>query len=522
MKSKVFLSVAAAILLLPSLALAVPYASQIRVSMTSTVVGSGLTISYYLNEDADSVLIEVVDEASTVVASFAGTATKGANSVVWDGTVDNAGGEAVAAGTGFSVQITADADKPEGWDFFAINQVPFHEDYEISDIYWNEGPREPLNPRNLFYRFRPHSVTVPSNPESDSFGWILYPSSESTLGWTGGAPEIIRAHAGLILLNADLSPPPDSNGGLDTRTLRHPSDVDPDMIPGFQDVFHAVEDPFNPDYYFLCGQGVAPRTQMLYGHVFDIEAEDANPNQLALSAPRAIAIVVDGSDRYMLLASGNNVINRAVISATNTLEGPLVNILGVASPTQYSKHIYLDSSGNLYWVSRDEGGSALGGRVYRWPASVVLAADTAGSLTEANADWVFTTSGIDRLQGVTELPNGDMVLICSVGLINIGNVADVPVAPDTQITRALTEADPFFAMPPEAGFSIYGVNLYSDLFGNLYLANLGVTAVPRAGFVAAGLSPGGQSSTTVNAPLSQVFRIETISDVDRDTWSDYR
>lgn len=482
------LVLAAALSLSAGTAMAIPYASQIRLSNTSPSLGSSTTISYQLNQAADTVLIEVLDDANTVLASFDGTAAQGANSVLWDLTVDNDGGAAVDDGTDYRVRITANADRPEEWTWFAANQGEFNADYAIEDTYWNEGDLEPLNPRSLFHRFRPHSVTVPKNPDLDIFGHILCPSSEQD--WA----DHTRPHEAVIVLNPDLTPAAGSVDGFDTRTLRHPNDPDDG---GFQDVWFASEDPVNPGHYFVSGQGGV--TQLIYGDpLVDIVAFNANPDEVDLGAPRTHAVVgTDDTDRMIYLASGTSIINRGEVNEDNELVGPLVNILGIGG--FYSKHVFFDSEGNLIWVARDDG-SAGGGAVYRWLAAEVEAAD-AGTLTEANADWAFSAPGIDRLNEVAELPNGDIVLASTAGFHVLGNVTS------TDLSGTIDPVDAFFPFPSEVVVSTYGTGLDVDPFGNIYYATIGTTAVPRQGFVVAGLSPGGNTSTEVTAPLSQTLTI---------------
>ena len=440
------------------------------------------------HQAADTVLIEVVDDENAVLASFAGTTDQGANSVVWDLTVDNEGGDAVEDGTGYRVRITAEADQPEEWTWFAVNQSEFNEDYAIEDIYWNEGDLAPLNPRSLFHRFRAHSVAVPKNPDLDIFGHILCPSSESD--WA----DHTRPHAGIIWLNPDLTPPEGSEGGFNTRTLRHPNDPDD---AGFQDIWYASEDPANPGHYFVTGQGGV--TQLIYGDpLVDTFAINANPDEVALGSPRTHAVVgTDQTDRVIYFAAGGSV-TRGDLNEDNQVVGPLVDILDVSG--FYSKHVFVDSEGNLIWLARDDG-DAGGGAVHRWLAADVEGAGE-GSLTAANADWAFTAPDIDRLHEVAELPNGDIVVASTAGINVIGNVAD------TELSGVIDPNAAAFAFPGEVALSTYGTGIDADAFGNIYYATIGVTATPRQGFVVAGLSPGGQSSTEVLAPLSQTVTID--------------
>ncbi len=108
-------------------ALAVPYASFIRVSPLGVVPGAGADISYVLNEDADTVTIELIPDgggaavATTTFNSPAAETTAGLQTVTWDGTDDFAGGAQVGDGD-YRVQITVDKSAAVGWAEFASNR----------------------------------------------------------------------------------------------------------------------------------------------------------------------------------------------------------------------------------------------------------------------------------------------------------------------------------------------------------------------------------------------------------------
>lgn len=489
MKKSIYLA-AALVVGMASSAFAVPYASQIKIDSTAGNVqpGTSVDISYYLNESADTVLIEILDENDAVVASFAGTATQGLNTVSWDTTEDNDGvSDVVDEGPEFKVRVTVDANKTAGWSFFAINQTS-----TIAADFYSQAPNDVLNPKNLFARYRPHGLIIGTNQELDTFGLILTTSSDDG---TQASP-----HAAVVVLNSDLTIPQGSTAGLDSRVLRHPNENTPSNVapirPGFQDVWGIAEDPLNPGSYFVGGQGSIANgvSQLLYGtypgNLADISAT------ADLGAPRGIAVIENGGNREIFLAVTNNRIDRAAIDGSNQLVGPPVNILGIATPTLYSRAVFVDSLGNLYYVARQ-------GEVHRWPASVVATATTAGSLTDSNRDWFVSGAGVVGAQNVVEMPNGDIVLAATgtagsanpLRLYNLGNAASATPTSATVLTT-----DAFFEVTATL-HSNYAAQAYADAFGNIYFANANNM------FGIFGISPGGTTNTTVTAPLSQNFSI---------------
>lgn len=479
MKKRI-LALTAALAFSAGTAIAIPYASQIRATNTSPALGSSTTISYILNMEADSVEIEIVDAADAVVASFSGPTAWGHNSVVWDLTDDNDGGNPVTPEEDYRIRVNVDADNPEEWNWFAINQSPDH-----LDDYWNEPPLDEINHKNLFNRVRGHSVNIPWDQDSDTFGLVLLTSSHS-------AGTADPGHGKVVKVTTDLRPPLDSvDGGRDTAVLRHPNSDDPDSHT-FQDTWYMTEDPLNPEYYYVAGQATSG-IRVYYGHINDhtgVQVLGDGP------ATRTVAARADGDDRILYFSHGNNTIDRAVVDANNEItEDDLVNILDIGE-NLYSKHVMLDADGNLYWLSRV-------GWVYRWPASLVETATEEGDLTDANADWVVDATGIDSRDGVelyelAETPDGDIIVSTQEGLVNLGNRSQASV------NVAIDGTDAFFAFPPELPLDTsFASGIYSDAFGNIYFTK-GATGTDL-GYAAA--SPGGQSSTSVTAPLSQTLNV---------------
>lgn len=493
MRFRTFLTIAVAMLLLPGLAFAVPYASQIKVSATTTTVGSGLTIEYFLNQAADSVLIEIMDGA-TPVASFAGTANQGANSVAWDGSVNNAGGADVGDGQ-YRVRVTANKNAPAAWTEFVSN----------SSV-GNYIPAEnPTLIQTLWDGFSGMEWLISKNPDLDSFGYFLVSTSYST-------PRI----DGHVVFNPDLS----VYDGVDGQTTWANFPATP---ANNTSVWGNDFDPEDPNYIWVCGQSGA--NNIMYGRWNDLTLTDVTNGVALIANARDIAVVVEGSNKYAYVALGNSTVYKADVTNNVVVADPApVNILGLADAGRYSKGVDFDAAGNLYWTTRfNNSSTGAGGAVYRWDAAQVQAAG-AGALTEANASWEVTfPTGASNMEGIAIGPDGSVyaAVINEGGLdpTNDGSLRGIYLignVSEATNRKQLTLADrivPFYGT--SSFFSGYGLGIAADYAGNLYFADRNQEHVR-------GFSPGGNTAIAVTAPLSQNIKIETISDVDRNTWSDYR
>lgn len=498
MKKRI-LAATAALGLLAGSALATPYASHIRVSTTFVPLADDVTISYVLNYAADDVTVEIIDtlDGDSVVATLTGGTDKGLNQVVWDLTDDS--DDPVGEREGLSVRVTVEADTPAGWTITSVNQSGDGTD-PISAAIDTPALDPGVAQASLFTRFRPHGIYVPKDTDSDDFGKILLPSSETNFS---------IAHAAVVPLLADLSTI-GGGDGFDDRVLRHPQSDGIGVEGSFQDVWHIVPDPANPGNYFASGQATAARTNIIYGSLSDIVAQNPNPGNFDFGGPRNIAIIEDGADRYLLLTRGS-AINRFPINPDNTIDTTTAPV-DLLDRTDYSRGLFVDSEGNLYWASRD-------GFVHRWDAATVIAADTEDSLTPANASW--TISGIPA-QALTELPNGDIIVVGTraaggspddtVTFFNIGNVSDASV------TETLDLTDAFFTIELDEPVSTntYAADIDADLYGNIYFA------MANLFFGALALSPGGDTETTVTAPSSQIFEIGLEPTRASETWDLYQ
>lgn len=474
--------------LMVSVADAAPVAGLIRVSSTSVSEGVGLTITYRLNQAADSVTIELRDAGTNaVVATFAGTATQGANTVAWNGKVDNASGANVAPGT-YRVRVTANKAAGSGWTEFASNRS-----------LGNYGPVTTLN--TLFTGFSGRAWLIPQNTDSDAFGYTMPISSYNT---TPG-------HAAAIVLNSDLSVA-SGDDGFASRKLK-----------GFGDgatlinntVFWGIAvDPDNSEQVFGTGQGgvgtAAGNTGLMRGTPLTADAlVDADLfDRAAAGLPRGIGVAKFAGTKYAFLPQGNGIINRVEINASNEVPDVVgVDVLGTEAT--YSRDVTFDSSNNMYYTQRG-GVSAV--QMYRWDAATVAAA-TAGSLTPSNATWTITSNAnVSAAMNATVTPAGDVYLLLvsgtERGLYYIGNTSSAT------LTKTLAVGDRIVDYTTiGAGWSpsTAGGRVASDIAGNLYVTDNGTEQ-------ARGFAPPTASTVGITAPTSQTF---TVSAANVSNWNMY-
>lgn len=471
------------ILLITTPLFAIPYASQIRCNPTSIHQGASLTISYFINEAGGTATIQIVEAANpgNVVATFSGTANLGTNSVLWDGTNNNAGGTPVAPGN-YRVKITVNANNPAGWTEFASNRSV-----------GNFGPLATYN--TIFNGFSGKDLIITWNTDSDAFGLIIATSAYIT-----------PSHAAGIVFNADTSMN-DGADGFASRVLKGLRDGLTTV--GNQDVWGTAFDPDNPDAVFIAGQagsGADPGlTGLYYGTPLTsstlVDADPTDINSAAL--PRTVALLKEGTKKYAYFAQGNSIIFKVEVGSDNTLIGTGQNIMSLATTTRYSKDIEFDSSGNLYWASRRTTGET-GGAVYRWNNSQILGLPPSPTLTEANAVWnVQAGSNMLSCLGVAITPSGDVYTAFAGGtergIYYVGNVAT------PTLTKTLTTADrvvDFTTIGTGWTLSAFGANLKSDIAGNLYVVCTSTEQLRAFG-------PGGNTSVAIVAPVSQNITITT-------------
>ncbi len=468
--------------LLTAVVFAVPYASQITVSVTQVASGAGLDITYFVNEAGGTVTIEIVEEAtpSNVAATFAGTATLGSNTVSWDGTNNNAGGTAVANGN-YRVEITVNATNAAGW-------AEIHSNSSLGNFVPSGIATEK---QTLWDGFSGMEWLIDLDPDRDSFGYILCSSSFS-------APRI----DGHVVFNPDLST---YDGGDGQSTWMN----FPGTPSNNQGVWGNCFDPEDPNYVWVAGQDDVIVVSIMRGKWNATTLTDVTNTQADLLYARDIVVAIEGSNKYAYVTASNAQIWKCDVTNDIIAASPApFNILGLSDTARYSKGVEFDSNLNLYWASRRNNTDGTGGAIYRWDASLVQAA-TAGSLTEANASWdvQFPTGTLD-VEGVAIDRDGDVYAACATesagdgsvrGIYLIGNVSSA-----TNVKTLSTSTDRVVAYPSEFDPSGFGQGIGVDYAGNLYISDRGDEQVRAYG-------PQGTTSIDVLAPTSQTFFIGLVS-----------
>ncbi|EEF60852.1 FlgD immunoglobulin-like domain containing protein [Pedosphaera parvula] len=177
------------------------YATNIKLngalSNANVAQGSGVTISYILNEPATLGTTLKIMSGATVVrtysfASGSAGALLGMNTVSWDG--KNTGGSSVAAGA-YSVSITAAASGFTNWTQTSIDSS---------------------NTAAVF----PHGIAVDNNTNSPYYGRIVLGNS------TSATQHGVAQLTGLYKMNADGSPADEGSFGYAGYTTNDSGNVD--------------------------------------------------------------------------------------------------------------------------------------------------------------------------------------------------------------------------------------------------------------------------------------------------------
>ncbi len=448
---------------------AVPYASMIRFGEPA-LVGPNLNVdmSYTLNEDADSVTVELYNNnTASVVRTYPFTSpdvetTRGRHTITWDG-YDDAANPVVVGGNEFVIRV---------------NVKKFETTNEWTLITNNSSGLKATEQTSIFNGYSPNDLRIPLDPNSDQFGLLLAAHS-----YNAAQP------AGIILLGTDLEPIIGDGGGAAATKGQHTA-----APPGSQAVWKMHEDPINPDLMWWAGQTAPAKIG-----VFNISAQDPNDIQsIATNAwttdlfPRGFAVGTDSGsgDRVGFLGYGNNVLDRATMGAayphaitantrlttTDPLDG---------STTNYVQDVKLDALGNVYVLIRNRTATIAGeGRIFRWNRADVEAAPGV-VLTDANMAWLvrvpagssnFTALHVDQI-------TGEVYAAASAGtprgVFRVGNASDATLASKPYTLLAsdlilnfddLTQFPVGYA-PAAVSVAGKGQGISTDRYGNLYVTH---------------------------------------------------
>lgn len=474
---------ALAISVLAGVASANPYASKIRVSSTAFSAASPMTITYRLNEAADTLQVEILN-GNTPVATFNAPKLQGANQVVWNGRTDNATGALVPAGS-YRVRITANKNSA-GWSEIASNTSLGN--YVSAGIY-----------HTLFSGYSPQDHLFVTQTDSDSFGLGFSPSSWSDPN-----------HAGSIAFNSDLSTYFGDSGYASRIFKAVPLETQATPVAPF-DLWGGGLDP-DGEYFYNVGRNTTLGYRIWLGRLSaNSVMVDADPTGLYPDYPRDIEISKEGNKKFAYITQTGSAIVKAEIDLnTHFLSGAAKFITAPDVPYEL-EDLAFDAPGNLYCSAYEATGqTGLGGGLFRWNVSQIAGALPATLLSPANAVWNVTyPSNMLYMDGVTVTPNGNIYVVMSAGtdqgIYYVGNSSQAT------LVKTLSTADKVVDLAYMGAMGSWSVNVQSDPVGNLVVIDRNNEQIRLFG-------PSGNSTNPIVAPTSQTFAIQNAG---VDTWSLY-
>ncbi|MCF7824182.1 MAG: T9SS type A sorting domain-containing protein [Candidatus Marinimicrobia bacterium] len=288
------------------------YATNLEVSTNVILTGatnSTVDISFVLNEDADNgVDVKIYSGATLVRTISLVTATKGANSVTWDGT--DAGGATLPNGD-YTFEVTAADDGYTEWT-------------KISD---------PL--KTVMYS--PKGITVNTNPQSVHFGKVYV--SNGYAG-TSANPGAFYNGDGVFMFNAVQDNLDFSDAGLDWSSS---SDAPGESTVGENDKVFVSHTGTDVIYSFDASISTASMTEVL-----------GASNKYVGQGINSHFIYGTGADRVIYTASeayaAVDGITMYTLGTADALPADYTGEHVVARPngSYYQNDVVVDSDGNIY------------------------------------------------------------------------------------------------------------------------------------------------------------------------------
>ncbi|MCF7826361.1 MAG: hypothetical protein K9N29_06895, partial [Candidatus Marinimicrobia bacterium] len=288
------------------------YATNLEVSATVITTGttnSTVDISFLLNEDSDSgVDVKIYSGAALVRTISLATATKGANTVTWDGT--DAGGATLPDGD-YTFEVTASDDGTATWT-------------KISD-----------DLKTVMYS--PKGVAINRNLESPKFGTVYI--SNGVAGTSSNAGATYNGD-GLIMFNAAQDELGFSNGGQTWASSNAPNK----SSIGEDDRVYVTE--YGLDEIFVFDAEISPASAF---RLLDAD------NKVADQWVQGNWVTGSGADRAIYTADGNYAVGQGILKYTIGLDDTLLagnyGELAVERPNNgyYQRDVEVDSQGNIYF-----------------------------------------------------------------------------------------------------------------------------------------------------------------------------
>lgn len=505
---------------------AIPYASLIRVSSTTPAAGVGMDIRYTLNESADGVTIDIVRVSdSVVVATKSYTTgpqvTAGTVTVNWSGdsNFDDPGGTVIPAGVNtYRVRITTnDTNVAATW-------TPLRATRSTGGF----GPATTYDYQTLLNGFSPNDVSVPSNQDSDTFGFVM-----CNHAFTGTSPR-----TGVFLLRTDLAPNDGGNGfGTAGASLVLQNPGTAGTLGNNQSTWKTNFDPIDRNILWSVGQYTGDPAPQVNAFVANLTAGFpalwTNANTLSVydgASPRAMGVAqLTAGDRFGFLAVGNTIERADINDTTLEISGPRDVIteanIGGFSNRNMSDVVIDHATNNLYVASRIGNATSNETRLWRWDAATVANSPGVALLDDINAAWVVRAPGfgttvtanniigiaIDRSTGFTHSNNVYVVLqgLADRGVYRVAKTTDASLASNPYNLNPATDLIVRFSTIG-AGWSTsnIGTAIATDFVGNLYIADRSTEQIrsyapPNTG----------TTNIVVTAPTSQTFTVVSQTNV---------
>jgi hypothetical protein len=466
------LALALACTLIAGQAAAVPYASLIRFGEPS-LVGSNINVdlNYTLNEDADSVTVELYNNTTdSVVRTYVfnspdAETTRGRHTIVWDGN-DDATNPVVVGGNEFIIRVNVQKfETTNEWTLITNNASPF-----------NVNPN--FQQKTLFNGYSPNDLWTSKDAASNQFG-VLF-----AMGYGGS----VALGSGGILLGMDLAPL--YGDGSTPIVGKNPAPSSLSFA-----TWKVAQDPIDPNLIWWGGQaGTSPGPRIGHFNTNSLDPADiqefSDVSWTTSDFPRTVAVTTDSGsgDRVVYWGGGNNGIFRLTTDAAFpylTTASELItsgNLDGSAS--NYVQDLKFDAAGNIYLLTRNQTADLAGeGRLFRWNQTDLEAAPGV-PLTEANAAWIVRVPATTSLLTALHIDDntGNVYVSATAGtprgVFIAGNTADATLA-STPYTLTVGDQILDFDNPVQfpAGYTASsstggkGQGLFTDLYGNLYLAH---------------------------------------------------
>ena len=312
-KSSIFITALLLVLGTMSSSYANVYATNIEVSaevITTGATNTSVDISFVLNEDADSgVDVEIYSGASLVRTITLATATKGTNSVTWDGT--DAGGATLPDGD-YTFEVTASDDGNATWT-------------KISD-----------DLKTVMYS--PKGVSVNRNLDSPLFGTVYISNGYAGTSANTGA---FYNGDGVFLFSSAQDSLGFSDGGVDWSSS---SNAPGKTSIGSDDRIYVTH--YGTDELYVFDGMVDPASGFRL-----LDADNKVENQWV----QGNFITGSGADRAIYTADGHYATGQGILKYTIGLEDTLLagnyGELTVLRPNNgyYQRDVEVDSQGNIYF-----------------------------------------------------------------------------------------------------------------------------------------------------------------------------